>query len=172
MLLPTRLKGLLIGNGWISPREQYTAYLTYLERRGFLRKGTQAHRNVLAATEKCNATLAAMDARGAGGKGMVLVPDCEAILSVMGAATMKDGKCLNSYDTREYFTCGTPWPHELTEVTKYLHVRRSVPFSPLPLSPLFRPSRSFLASHQLTLSLVLLAATRRHRRAPRHDGPA
>ncbi|GAA5834413.1 hypothetical protein JCM9279_004309 [Rhodotorula babjevae] len=121
MLLPTRLKGLLIGNGWISPREQYPAYLTYLERRGFLRKGTQAHRNVLAATEKCNATLAAMDARGAGGKGMVLVPDCEAILSVMGAATMKDGQCLNSYDTREYFACGTPWPHELTEVTKYLH---------------------------------------------------
>ncbi|GAA5926332.1 hypothetical protein JCM3775_000987 [Rhodotorula graminis] len=121
MLLPTRLKGLLIGNGWISPREQYPAYLTYLERNGFLRKGTQAHRNVLAATEKCNATLAAMDARGAGGKGMVLVPDCEAILSVMSAATMKDGKCLNSYDTREYFACGTPWPHELAEVTKYLH---------------------------------------------------
>ncbi|TNY19757.1 Alpha/Beta hydrolase protein [Rhodotorula diobovata] len=122
MLLPTRLKGLLIGNGWISPREQYPAYLTYLEREGLLKKGTQAHRNVLAATQKCNATLAAMDAKNGaeGSKGMVLVPDCEAILGAMSAATMKDGKCLNSYDTREYFACGTQWPHELTEVTKYL----------------------------------------------------
>lgn len=128
MLLPTRLKGLLIGNGWISPREQYPAYLTYLEREGLLKKGTQAHRNVLAATQKCNATLAAMDAKNGaeGSKGMVLVPDCEAILGAMSAATMKDGKCLNSYDTREYFACGTQWPHELTEVTKYLRVRSTL----------------------------------------------
>ncbi|BGP44767.1 Cell death protease [Rhodotorula kratochvilovae] len=119
-LIPTRLKGLLIGNGWISPREQYPAYLTYLEREGLVKKGSQAHKNVLAATEKCNKTLAAMEAKGEGGKGTVLVADCEAILGVMSAATMKDGKCLNSYDTREYFTCGTEWPHQLDEVTKYL----------------------------------------------------
>ncbi|GAA6047194.1 hypothetical protein JCM3770_006945 [Rhodotorula araucariae] len=119
-LVPTRLKGLLIGNGWISPREQYPAYLAYLEREGLVKKGSQAHKNLVAATERCNKTLEAMEARGEGGKGMVLVADCEAILGVMSAATMKNGKCLNSYDTREYFTCGTEWPHELEEVTQYL----------------------------------------------------
>ncbi|GAA5850271.1 hypothetical protein JCM8547_001073 [Rhodosporidiobolus lusitaniae] len=116
----TNLKGLLIGNGWISPRHQYPAYLTYLVDKGFLRKGSQEYRNVAQTLEGCKKKLAEMDAKGLGSKGMVLVSECEAILGAMAAATMKNGLCLNSYDVREYLKCGEEWPASLAQTTKYL----------------------------------------------------
>ncbi|GAA5976758.1 hypothetical protein JCM11641_000861 [Rhodosporidiobolus odoratus] len=116
----TRLKGLMIGNGWISPREQYPAYLTYLVGQRFVRKGSPQYKTIAGAIDKCEKKIADMDAKGMGGKGLVLVPECEQILGAMNSATMKNGLCLNSYDTREYHACGTEWPKDLTQVTKYL----------------------------------------------------
>ncbi|GAA5887520.1 hypothetical protein JCM5296_002604 [Sporobolomyces johnsonii] len=116
----THLKGLLIGNGWISPREQYPAYLTYVLERGLLKKDSQGHRNVAEAVARCQKKIAEMDEKGLGSKGLVLVGECEEILGVMSAATMKDGLCLNSYDTSQYHACGTEWPPDLVQVTKYL----------------------------------------------------
>ncbi|GAA6004277.1 hypothetical protein JCM10207_000646, partial [Rhodosporidiobolus poonsookiae] len=119
-LVNTRLKGLMIGNGWISPRHQYPAYLTYLAENGFLKKNSPGYRSVEQAVQACDKKVAEMDAKGMNSKGLVLVPECENILGVMGAATTKDGLCLNMYDTREYHTCGTEWPGDLVQVTKYL----------------------------------------------------
>ncbi|GJN91580.1 hypothetical protein Rhopal_004603-T1 [Rhodotorula paludigena] len=119
-LIPTRLRGLLIGNGWISPFEQYPAYLAYLEREKLVTKGSQGHQNVVAALKRCQKKLDEMDKKDNGRKGMVLVSECEAMLGVMTQATMKDDKCLNSYDTREWTTCGAEWPRDLEQVTKYL----------------------------------------------------
>ncbi|BGP12710.1 hypothetical protein JCM10213_008848 [Rhodosporidiobolus nylandii] len=116
----TRLKGLLIGNGWISPRHQYPAYLTYLVDNQLVRKNSPGYRNIAAAVAKCEKTIAEMDAKGQASKGLVLVPACEEILGVMSAATMRKGLCLNSYDTREWHTCGSEWPKDLAQVTKYL----------------------------------------------------
>lgn len=88
--LRTQLKGLLIGNGWISPRHQYPAYLTYLVDNDFLRKGSQEYRNVQASIAGCHRKIAQMDAKSPGSKGLVLVAECEAILGAMSAATMKE----------------------------------------------------------------------------------
>ncbi|GAA6058715.1 hypothetical protein JCM10212_003403 [Sporobolomyces blumeae] len=115
----TPLKGLLIGNGWIDPKHQYPAYLEYLVEHKFLRRGSAGYRNVLNAVKKCGKKMHDMERTGKG-KGTVLVGECEEILGVMSAATMKDGLCLNSYDTREYHACGAEWPPDLTQVTKYL----------------------------------------------------
>ncbi|GAA5908210.1 uncharacterized protein JCM6883_004309 [Sporobolomyces salmoneus] len=117
--ISTPLKGLLIGNGWISPRDQYPAYLDYLVEKKFVRKGTMGYRNILKAVEKCEKKLDEME-KANGGKGTVLVGACEEILGVMNAATMKDGLCLNSYDTSQYHACGTEWPPDLPQVTRYL----------------------------------------------------
>ncbi|GAA6032845.1 hypothetical protein JCM8097_000825 [Rhodosporidiobolus ruineniae] len=119
-LISTPLKGLLIGNGWISPREQYPAYLTAIEAGGFVRKGSQEYRNVEAAVERCKAKIADMNSKMSNSKGLVLVGECEAILGALAGATMKDGRCLNLYDTREYQTCGAEWPRDLVQVTQYL----------------------------------------------------
>jgi carboxypeptidase C (cathepsin A) len=138
----TPLKGLLIGNGWISPREQYPAYLTYLVDNGLIKKNSQEYRNVEAAVKGCQKKIAEMDAKGSKSKGLVLVAECEAILGAMSGATMKEcvlfplssllctdsslvlsGLCLNSYDTREYHACGSEWPADLVQVTQYLRVR-------------------------------------------------
>lgn len=89
-LIPTRLRGLLIGNGWISPFEQYPAYLAYLEREKLVTKGSQGHQNVVAALKRCQKKLDEMDKKDNGRKGMVLVSECEAMLGVMTQATMKE----------------------------------------------------------------------------------
>jgi carboxypeptidase D len=154
--ITTHLKGLLIGNGWISPRHQYPAYLTYLVDNGLIKKNSQEYRNVEASVKNCNKRIAEMDAKGLGSKGLVLVPECEAILGAMSGATMKEcvslvfvfvsvltlssdsGLCLNSYDTREYITCGSEWPKDLVQVTKYLRVRPLYPLFSHPLLPSLR----------------------------------
>lgn len=88
-IISTPLKGLLIGNGWISPTEQYPAYLDYLVENQFLRKGSTGYRNVAKAVERCQKKLETLNKPGVAGKGTVLVNECEEILGVMSAATMK-----------------------------------------------------------------------------------
>jgi carboxypeptidase D len=55
-----------------------------------VRKGSIGYRNVLKAVEKCLKKLDDLDKGGNGGKGSVLVGECEEILGVMSAATMKE----------------------------------------------------------------------------------
>ncbi|GAA5988553.1 hypothetical protein JCM5350_004451 [Sporobolomyces pararoseus] len=124
--ISTPLKGLLIGNGWISPRDQYPAYLDYLVEKDLVRKGTPGYRNVLKATEKCLKKLDDLEKGRNAGKGTVLVNECEEILGVMSAATMKDGLCLNSYDTSQYHACGTEWPPDIPQVTRYLRDKKVI----------------------------------------------
>ncbi|GAA6021357.1 hypothetical protein JCM11491_004759 [Sporobolomyces phaffii] len=118
--IATPLRGLLIGNGWISPREQYPAYLDYLVEKRLVRKGSPGYRNVLKAVDKCRKKLDELYTLPNAGKGTVLVNECEEILGVMSGATMKDGMCLNMYDTSQYHACGTEWPPDLPQVTRYL----------------------------------------------------
>lgn len=88
-IVNTPLKGLLIGNGWISPREQYPAYIDYLVDQRLVKKNSQAYRNVRTVLDKCEEKLAQIE-KDNGGKGMVLVGECEQILSAIGAATGKE----------------------------------------------------------------------------------
>ncbi|TKA55376.1 hypothetical protein B0A53_02300 [Rhodotorula sp. CCFEE 5036] len=117
-IIGTPLKGLMIGSGWISPREQYPAYLSYLEQNELVDTSSESYNALQRTVAACERKLTHLASKG--GKGMVLVSDCEKILGAMSRATSKDGKCLNSYDTREYIPCGQEWPPDMPQVTRYL----------------------------------------------------
>lgn len=90
--IKTPLKGLLIGNGWISPRIQYPGYLSYLLSENLIKKNSQAHKDIEKATEKCLTEIDRLDKANGddSGRGVVLIPACEEILGVIAANTMKE----------------------------------------------------------------------------------
>ncbi|KAI1850216.1 hypothetical protein JX266_004074 [Neoarthrinium moseri] len=119
------LKGLLIGNGWISPPEQYDAYLQFAYEKGLVKKGSTEGNKIEAQKAVCHQKIAAS------AKDAVDVSDCEEILQEilrLTAETLpKDSRgknqCVNMYDVRltdTYPSCGMNWPPDLTSVTPYL----------------------------------------------------
>ena len=116
------IKGLLIGNGWISPESQYPSYLQFAYKKGLLQQGSDAAKIVESQQAVCNSKLAA------GGLDHVDTPECEAILqSILRLTTdssgQNDQRCLNMYDVRlrdSYPSCGMNWPPDLEYVTPYL----------------------------------------------------
>ena len=112
------LQGLLIGNGWISPPEQYRSYLQFTYEEGLIQGGTSDANTVEAQYTKC---LAKLNLPSAADK--VDIYDCEMILQEVLRVTQKDGKCINMYDVRltdSFPSCGMSWPSDLTNVTPYL----------------------------------------------------
>ena len=89
-LISTPLKGLLIGNGWISPRDQYPAYLDYVLDRGLVERDSKGHKDIAASVEACGQEMAQLRAKDPSEKGTILVGTCEAILGAVSAATMKE----------------------------------------------------------------------------------
>ncbi|KAF7563432.1 hypothetical protein G7046_g666 [Stylonectria norvegica] len=126
------LKGLLIGNGWISPNSQYEAYLTFATEKGLVKKGSTDEKQLQDLLKICNKILST-------NPGHVDYPECEDILSTMLRLIKKgDGKnaCINMYDVRlkdEYPSCGMNWPPDLEFVTPYL--RRDEVVRALHVSP-------------------------------------
>lgn len=92
-VIKTPLKGLMIGNGWISPREQYPAYLEYLVQRGIVKEGSTGHASIQKKVDACMEQIAEMDSKQEGSKGMVLIGVCEDILGAINGATRKN-KCV------------------------------------------------------------------------------
>jgi len=125
------LKGLIIGNGWISGVDQYTSYIPFGYESGMLEKGSQADDNAQAQLKKC------MKALDEGGKDKVDVSACELIMMGMSRdlRTM-DNQCYNMYDVRlkdSYPSCGMSWPPDLKTVAPYL--RRQDVIKALNISP-------------------------------------
>ncbi|KAK4199392.1 putative carboxypeptidase KEX1 precursor [Triangularia verruculosa] len=114
------LAGLLIGNGWISPPEQYEAYLQFAFEKGLVKKGSDAASKLEVQQRICSKQLAV-------GPALVDNNDCEKILQdlLQLTATKKGGeqRCVNMYDIRltdTYPSCGMNWPPDLDHVTPYL----------------------------------------------------
>lgn len=116
------LKGLLIGNGWISPVDQYLSYSEYAFKEGLLEAGSDAAKRVLQQQSICVKLL------NDGGKDHVDTGECEAIMINILEETKnrnadRNQQCLNMYDIRlrDDSSCGMNWPPDLVNVTPYLH---------------------------------------------------
>jgi carboxypeptidase D len=114
------LKGLLIGNGWISPVDQYLAYLPFAYEHGLIERKSAEAEQVESTQRACVKSL------NGGGSDKVDSPTCENILQTILRVTRKENEqqsCLNMYDIRlrdAYPSCGMNWPPDLTNVTPYL----------------------------------------------------
>ncbi|KAI2623810.1 Alpha/Beta hydrolase protein [Xylaria nigripes] len=125
---PWNLQGLMIGNGWMSPKEQYEAYLTFAFEKGIVEKGSDIAVKLQGQLRTCGNELALTT----GSK--VDSSACEQILSDMLRLTQtkdSDGKtqCVNMYDIRLTDTwpqCGMNWPPDLQYVTPYLRKQEVV----------------------------------------------
>ena len=119
---PTRrkrwnLSGLLIGNGWIAPFEQYNAYLDYAYHAGIIKRGSDDAQALENIRSDCMRIL------GAPGGEHVTISKCETLLTEILRLSQKDGRCVNMYDVRlvdDYPSCGMAWPPDLKSVTPYL----------------------------------------------------
>lgn len=72
---PWQLKGMIIGNGWIAPEEQYKAYLSFAYERGLITHGSEAAKRIETQQAVC---LKALEEAGA--KDRVDIGVCEQIL--------------------------------------------------------------------------------------------
>lgn len=116
------LQGLLIGNGWISPTEQYLSYLPKAYKDGLIQGDSPAAKQVESHQAVCNTRL-----NEPGGADHVDVAECEAVLTTLLRVAQRDGgskePCVNMYDIRlkdSYPSCGMNWPPDLDLVKPYL----------------------------------------------------
>ncbi|KAJ5051546.1 uncharacterized protein L3040_001322 [Drepanopeziza brunnea f. sp. 'multigermtubi'] len=120
---PWQLKGMLIGNGWISPKDQYKAYLAFAYERGLVERGSDIGKRLDKQDAICAKAL-----EETGGHDSIDIGVCEAILQDILHETMttkSDGtsECYNMYDVKlkdSFPSCGMNWPPDLEEVTPYL----------------------------------------------------
>lgn len=116
------LKGLMIGNGWISGPDQYPSYLKFAYQNGLIEQGSEKAKMIEAQQAVCLQKLSS------GGSEHVDTPECENILQLILAQSQdtsasKDKQCVNMYDVRKrdsYPSCGMNWPPDLATVTPYL----------------------------------------------------
>lgn len=114
---------MLIGNGWISPKEQYKAYLSFAYERGLVERGSEIGKRLDSQEAICMKALEEV-----GGLDKVDIKTCESILQEILRETQvkkSDGtyECYNMYDVKlkdSYPSCGMNWPPDLAEVTPYL----------------------------------------------------
>ncbi|VCU40973.1 Bgt-60051 [Blumeria graminis f. sp. tritici] len=117
------LKGMLIGNGWIAPEEQYKAYLSFAYERGLVQRDSDVAKRIESQQAICMKEL-----NQAGGKDRVSIKQCEDVLQEILRETQTPGtdgnqQCMNMYDVRlkdSYPSCGMNWPPDLADVTTYL----------------------------------------------------
>ncbi|KAH0599975.1 hypothetical protein MHUMG1_02765 [Metarhizium humberi] len=113
------LGGLLIGNGWISPQDQSSAYLKFSLERGLIEKGSDNAQQLQQMQRICDKEMS-ID------PGHVDYPECESILNKILELTRVgsgDQECINMYDVRlrdSAPSCGMNWPPDLKYVGPYL----------------------------------------------------
>ncbi|KAI1822101.1 Alpha/Beta hydrolase protein [Xylaria intraflava] len=125
---PWNLQGLMIGNGWISPNEQYEAYLTFAFEKGIVDKDSDLAGMLQSQLRTCRNELALSTGSKVDNRA------CEQILSDMLRLTQTQGvdgqtECVNMYDVRltdTYPSCGMNWPPDLQYVTPYLRKQEVV----------------------------------------------
>lgn len=123
-----RLKGLLIGNGYISPNEQSLSYIPFSLQAGFLSKDTPGFENVLAQHEKCQDAVAQTHKVDVASSYGVVSQVCDRVLNAILEVTRNSeagrfSECINMYDYSLkdlYPSCGMNWPPDLVWVNPFL----------------------------------------------------
>ncbi|KAF7595744.1 Cell death protease [Aspergillus hancockii] len=112
------LRGLLIGNGWISPADQYPSYLTFAYEEGLIKEDSRTAKSLEVLQSVCLSKLETV------GKDQIHISDCEAVMQELLSKTLdSDNQCYNMYDIRLRDTspsCGMNWPLDLKDVKPYL----------------------------------------------------
>ncbi|KAG0150571.1 hypothetical protein CROQUDRAFT_72854 [Cronartium quercuum f. sp. fusiforme G11] len=118
------LRGLIIGNGWIDPINQYLAYHEFAFHTGLVDASSPAGKAVMEKVSQCNDTI---NEFGGFGHVPIHIPGCEGILSAITDSTVQtvnsQKMCLNMYDIRlvdTYPACGMKWPPDLADMKPYL----------------------------------------------------
>ncbi|KAI0005234.1 Alpha/Beta hydrolase protein [Xylariaceae sp. FL0662B] len=122
------LQGLLIGNGWIAPKEQYEAYLSFAYEKGIVEKGSDVSSQLEVEYRQCSKDMAIS------GTNEVDNSACEHVLQELLRLTQTKNpkgemECVNMYDVRlkdVYPSCGMNWPPDLKYVTPYLRKKEVV----------------------------------------------
>ncbi|TIB12642.1 hypothetical protein E3P89_00809 [Wallemia ichthyophaga] len=126
--VPLELKGLIIGNGWIDPINQYPAYAEFAHNEGIIQPGTKADKQFMDVVEQCqNAIAGSLERESQTGVLPIYIPQCESVMDQITASHRKvengHPTCMNIYDYRlrdSDPSCGMNWPNELHDVTAYL----------------------------------------------------
>ncbi|CAF0791921.1 unnamed protein product [Rotaria sordida] len=119
-----KLRGLLIGNGWIDPVTTYESYLPFAVANNLVENNSVLYSNIANQVKVCQQALS--------NEVHVIDEACELILNqikVYGAmnnhyTTKEKDRCVNVYDVRLDDTwpdCGMNWPSDIKYVTLYLH---------------------------------------------------
>lgn len=110
---------MLIGNGWISPKDQYPSYFDYLVREDLIKPGSDTYNKLDGVNSYCKTRLEDPDNKDA-----INISHCEQVLSDFLRLTAEDGQCYNMYDIRKKDEvnngCGMGWPPDLENITPYL----------------------------------------------------
>lgn len=123
---PYNLKGLLIGNGWVSPNEQSLYYMPYSVQAGIIKPDNPQWGSILHQQEKCQKIVDANS--GSVSVAEVESSTCEAVLTMILSATTDsrnpDQACFNMYDYTlkdSYPSCGMNWPPDLVNIGPFLN---------------------------------------------------
>ncbi|KAF5123150.1 hypothetical protein DV495_004050 [Geotrichum candidum] len=122
------LKGVLIGNGWIDPVQQYLSYVPFAYNTGLMEHGSSIAAVVEQKHRECTKELGTMETAP------ISNDVCDQILDSLLQEKFQATKlkkedpraCVNVYDIRltdTFSSCGMNWPKDLEYMTPYL--RRS-----------------------------------------------
>lgn len=128
-----KLKGLLIGNGWISPNEQSLSDVEFAMKAKLIDHTHPNWLRLMDATQKCQQVVNEIDSTFDDGE----IHDyetssslCENLLNIILSSSRDPSKpdneqCINMYDYTlkdTYPQCGSNWPNELAYVTPFLNL--------------------------------------------------
>jgi carboxypeptidase D len=125
------LKGILIGNGWVSPNQQSLSYLPFFMDRGLIESSHPRWNHLLSKHEQCQKIVNKIDGHFTDGEVHPFEVNsavCESILTdLLNYSQDMQGdehqRCINMYDYTlrdSYPSCGMNWPFELKYVSPFL----------------------------------------------------
>ncbi|SGZ53737.1 CIC11C00000000818 [Sungouiella intermedia] len=122
------LKGLLIGNGWISPNRQSLSYLPFAVKAGMISTSHPNWQDLLDRHVKCQDLVAGVNDDDTFGASKVVDRVCEGVLNLLLQVTRDyaspgSQECYNMYDYTlkdSYPSCGMNWPPDLPNVNLFL----------------------------------------------------